>query len=83
MKRLLMPLLILLLAACASQQPAATQAATDDKGTICERQTPTGSLMPTTRCTTAAEREEARRSVNNVSENVRNQRAAQGGKAGS
>jgi hypothetical protein len=83
MKRLLMPVLILMLAACASNPQDGKQAAADDKGTICERDTPTGSMLSTTRCTTAADREAARRSVDGVSEAVRNQRAGQTGKAGS
>ena len=77
MKRMLMPLLSLALAACASAPPADKQAASADNGTVCERDARTGSMLPSTRCTTAAERDAARRGVDTVSESVRNQRAAQ------
>lgn len=74
-----MTLLPLALAACAATTPTAkdgTQAA-DNKGTVCDRDARTGSMLPTTRCTTAAEREAEQRNTQAVSEAVRQQRAAQ------
>lgn len=64
MKRSFLLLLPLLLAACASaptdpKQVVAT--ASDDKDTICERETRTGSMMPTVHCRTAAQREQDKR----------------------
>lgn len=78
MKRLLLTLLPLALAACATTTPPkeGAQAATD-AGTVCDRDARTGSMLPTTRCTTAAEREEAKRNTQAVSEAVRQQRSAQ------
>ena len=80
MQRMLLILLplTLALAACASTTPPAKDGApaSADAGTVCDRDSRTGSMLPTTRCTTAAEREAARRDVNAVSESVRNQRSA-------
>lgn len=79
MKRMLSLLLPVMLAACASTTtpPAGTAQAAADNGTLCERDARTGSMLPTTRCTTAAEREAARRDVNAAAEAVRNTRSAQ------
>lgn len=82
MKRIFLTLLPLALAACASTTPPAQSGpqVAADNGTICERDSPTGSMLPKTRCTTAAEREATQRSTQAVSEAVRNQRSAPPGK---
>lgn len=79
MKRMISVLLPVVLAACASTAtpPAGTAQAATDNGTICERDARTGSMLPTTRCTTAAEREAAKRDVSATAEAVRNTRSMQ------
>ncbi|MCY4753548.1 hypothetical protein [Pelomonas aquatica] len=74
MKRSLLLLSPLLLAACASAPTDPKQdvaAAPIDKDTICERETRTGTLMPTLRCRTAAQREADKRDAEAVSDAVR------------
>ena len=79
MKRMLSLLLPVALAACATTTtpPAGTAQAGADSGTICDRDARTGSMLPTTRCTTAAEREAAKRDVSATAEAVRNTRSMQ------
>jgi hypothetical protein len=86
MKRMLLILAPLALAACASTTSPSTQDATvaaADNGTICDRETSTGTILPTKRCRTAEQREAERRAVESVESNTRNIRAGQTGKPGS
>lgn len=78
MKRLLLTLLPLALAACASAPPAGQQAA--DNGTLCERETPTGSMLAKSKCRTAEQREADRAGVAATAEAIRNQRNLPPGK---
>ncbi|CAM3946713.1 hypothetical protein [Roseateles saccharophilus] len=74
MKRPLLLFLPLLLAACASAPSEPKQAAavvSNDKDTICERETRTGTMLPTVRCRTAAQREAEKREVEAVSDGMR------------
>jgi hypothetical protein len=82
MKRLLLPLVPLVLAACASTPPAGPQAATGatDKGTVCERDIPTGSMLSKSTCRTAEQREAERAGVAATAEAIRNQRNMPPGK---
>ncbi|MBL8277570.1 MAG: hypothetical protein JNL93_12785 [Pelomonas sp.] len=76
MNRFLVCLLPLALAACAAAPQADKAQAGADAGTVCDRETRTGTLMPTTRCTTAAEREAAQRAAQSVGDAVRQQSSA-------
>ncbi len=72
MKLLLVPLFSVLLAACAAQptqQADATAKMAD--GSICERESRTGSMLPSTRCRTEAQREADRRAAAAVGDNMR------------
>lgn len=69
MKPLLLPLLALALAACASAPPDGTPVAVDQVS--CERETRTGSNLPTTRCRSAAQREADRRAAEAAGESIR------------
>lgn len=82
---MLLTLLPLLLAACASAPPGDKDAtvANADKDTICDRETRTGSMLLTTKCRTAEQREAERRAVQDVEAGARNIRAGQTGKPGS
>lgn len=85
MTQLLTPFLVLALAACASAPTSRQQAAPEagGNGTICERDARTGTMLPTTRCTTRTEREAARRDVDAVSETVRDRRVTPASQPGS
>jgi len=74
MKRSLLLLSPLLLAACASAPTAPKQEVAvvpTDKDTVCERETRTGSMMPTLRCRTAAQRDAEKRDMEATSDNLR------------
>ncbi|MFG6415657.1 hypothetical protein ACG02S_17325 [Roseateles sp. DC23W] len=70
MKLLLVPLLSLLLAACAAS-PRGAGTTADAEGTICERESRTGSMLSSSRCRTEAQREAERRAAAAVGENMR------------
>lgn len=72
MKRILPLLLPWVLAACASTSSApAQQAVAADKDVVCERETPTGTSLPTRRCRSLAQREADRRAVDAVEASTR------------
>ena len=75
---LMLTLLPIALAACAATTPPKqSEQAAVDADPICEREARTGSMLPKTRCTTAADREAAKRDVDATNEAVRQQRSAQ------
>jgi hypothetical protein len=51
--------------------PTATTVASASKDVVCDRETRTGSMMPTSRCTTAAQREADQKSADNAADFVR------------
>jgi hypothetical protein len=73
MNRLLLSLLPLALAACAAA-PAEKDVplAAVDKDTICERESRTGTSLPTTRCRNAAQRKAEQEVVTRQEESRRN-----------
>ena len=73
MKSLLLILVPLALAGCASAPPEKEVAlAAVDKDTICERESRSGSNLPTTRCRTAEQRKAEKDGVAQVEETRRN-----------
>ncbi|MCY4747056.1 MULTISPECIES: hypothetical protein [unclassified Roseateles] len=66
--KLLLPLLAVGLVACAAA-PQTGDTLTAD--TTCERETRIGSNLPTTRCRSAAQREEDRRRAEAIGENIK------------
>ena len=63
-----------LLAACAvTPEEPLTAGGANEEGLVCTKSVPTGSFLPERRCTTAAEREAARRQ-NDVLIDARNER---------
>ncbi|KQV47263.1 hypothetical protein ASC95_24075 [Pelomonas sp. Root1217] len=76
----------MVLAACASTTPAPAKdaaVAAADENVVCDRETRTGTILPTKRCRTAEQREADRRTVESVEAGARNIRAGQTGKPGS
>lgn len=67
--KLLLPLLVIGLTGCVAA-PQANDAVTADQ-VYCERETRTGSNLPTTRCRSAAQREADRRQAESIGENIR------------
>ena len=64
-------LMLLALGGCASRQPQGQTVADNKPDVICVREYPTGSNLPVTRCTTAAQRAAAKREADDTLESVR------------
>jgi hypothetical protein len=64
-----------MLTACATtpEEPLTAAGGANEEGLVCTKSIPTGSFLPERRCTTAAEREAARRQ-NDVLIDARNER---------
>ncbi len=67
--KLLLPLLVIGLAGCVAAPQTNDAVAADQVS--CERETRTGSNLPTTRCRSAAQRETDRRQAESIGETIR------------
>lgn len=79
MKRLALSLLPLALAACATAtQPANKGGDVVSSDVTCDREVRTGTILPKTHCSTAAERDAARRAAREATDAIRPQGAIRG-----
>lgn len=84
MKRMLLILLPLALAACASTTSPAAKSdslASNDNNVICDRETSTGTSMPTKRCRSAEQRDADKRAAEELEAGIR-ARTGQGTRPG-
>jgi hypothetical protein len=78
MKRLALYMLPLVLAACAAPKPTNEAGEVVSSDVTCDREVRTGTILPKTHCSTAADREAARQAARQAGEAIRPQGAIRG-----